>query len=37
MNRWHTYRVLKELYTRDATNHIEYEAACRRAALEAGI
>ncbi len=37
MNRWETYRRLKELYTRDAKNTVEYEAACRRAAREAGV
>lgn len=34
---WELYERLKAQYTSDAETAAEYEAACRRAALEAGI
>jgi hypothetical protein len=34
---WQRYEALKATYAAKATTTAEYEAACRRAALEAGI
>lgn len=34
---WQRYEVLKKTYTAEARSAAEYEAACRRAAQEAGI
>lgn len=34
---WQRYEALKAIYTASATTTAEYEAACRRAALESGI
>lgn len=34
---WQRYEILKATYTAEAKSAAEYEAACRRAALEAGI
>ena len=34
---WHLYEVLKSEYVATATTSAEYEAACRRAAQEAGV
>lgn len=36
-NRWHRYQELKALYTRDVQSSVDYEAACKRAAQEAGL
>jgi len=35
--RWQRYELLKSIYAASASSSAEYEAACRRAAKEAGV
>lgn len=37
MTAYQRYSELKALYTRDVQSSVEYEAACKRAAQEAGL